>query len=310
MNEIKDIDDRVNAGCHTLSSVREKKRLLKQYCIGDSRQDTCCNRNQCKIIRNSTVLSTCCHNSISTDELKSHIYPILITATPRSGTVFMSSLLNELGLDIANDGQVVRKHGMVSWVHIFQDNSYDLAWVHARELHASKFKYVWHQLRDPLKCLTSIAFTEPLTDSSYQRFLQRHISLSAMDSSSHGNITLDEENILKQIYLSLQFYLQWHTFIFSLNIPTFRLEDLVEKKNMDIIDEIFYTLDQTPPEHDDILRLIDEEKIKSNQRPHRKTLSWSELCEVDADLTQQFLEMSQFFGYYHDVSNNTLCAHS
>lgn len=79
------------------------------------------------MIRNSTVLSSCCHNSISTDESKSHIYPILITATPRSGAVFMISLLYELGLDIAKDGQVVRKHGMVSWEHIFQDNSYDLA---------------------------------------------------------------------------------------------------------------------------------------------------------------------------------------
>lgn len=301
------LDHRIDGKRNKLPSVLEKKKWLDQYCVGDSHLEACCNRNQCEIIRNSTLFSTCCNNLISTDGSKSHVYPILITTTPRSGTVFISSLLNELGLDVATNGQIVKKHGMVSWVHIFQDNLYDLYGVHARELHDNKFKFIWHQLRDPLKSLTSIAFTEPLTESSYHQYLQRHISLPDMNTSFDEKMTSKKERNSKRILISLQFYLQWHAFIASLNVPMFRIEDLVEEKNMTIIDEIFRTLDQTPPNHDEIVHLIDDEKLKSNQRPHRKTLTWSELCEVDVNLTKQLLEMSQFYGYYHDISNDRLC---
>ena len=287
------------------------------YCVGDSHHNSCCKVKHCDLVRKSTLLSTCCNNSVTfeNDELSLE-YPLLITATPRSGTVFMTNFLNDLGIQLSKDSQYPKEHGMVSWVHVFKDSEYDpFPTLQAKDLHGSKFKVIWHQLRDPLKCLTSIAFTEPLVDQKYLDYLQRHISLS--DSNATVPVLMDPSQNLEQILIrrALEFYLQWHTFIQSLRVPMFRLEDIVERKNMTAVYEIFRSINKTIPEDDKILGLMDEDasiniakkKRINNQREHREVLNWTELCKVDIELTKRFLEMSRSFGYYQDILPDELC---
>ena len=99
---------------------------------------------------------------------ESKVYPLLITGTPRSGTNFIWSLLSQLQVDSQNKGgsqpvlrlahENLKADGLVSWLHIVPGA--DMLW--PKPTHNSKFHAIWHQVRDPLKSLTSMAFTEPL----------------------------------------------------------------------------------------------------------------------------------------------------
>jgi hypothetical protein len=91
----------------------------------------------------------------------------------------------------------------------------------------------------------------------------------------------------------------------------FRLEDIVERKNMTAVYEIFRSINKTIPEDNKILGLMNEDvstnMVKTNQREHREILNWTELCKVDIELTKRFLEMSRSFGYYQDILPDELC---
>jgi predicted N-acyltransferase len=87
----------------------------------------------------------------------------------------------------------------------------------------------------------------------------------------------------------------------------FRLEDIVENKNMTVLDQIFHSINEPIPDHDKVIRLIDENDTKTNRREHREVLKWEELCQVDVDLTKQFWDMSRSYGYYHDLVDDGLC---
>ena len=275
------------------------------YCAGDSDHPSCCTEAQCSVIRESTLFSSCCHHT-TTNETTT--YPLLITATPRSGTVFTVGLLNQLGLQVHNDGQRPGRDGMVSWLHIFED-VYQLLWVQG-ELHGSKFRTVLHQARDPLKSLTSIAFTEPLFRQDYESYLQRHINLTSpsdMDFAEQPEAPRSNRQASNNIYRALEFYLQWHTFIDSLQVPIFRLEDLVE--DISVVDKIFASVGRAAPNHNVTQHFLSENKrqrrrlakVNTNQRSHRAVLQWEELCRVHVEMANRVLELSQRYGYYKEI---------
>jgi len=198
------------------------------YCDRNSTHPDCCNEKHCQLIRKSTIYSACCHhvlppstttihdynnnhNNISGDT-KQHprrflvrrwqnppprhptLFPLLITATPRSGTVFIKELLEQLGVQVVNDWHNPWKDGMVSWMHIVNVNDNGKSgsgggYFGPTNLRQSLFWAGWHLLRDPLKALTSLAFTEPIgfddnnsTESNGRNnmvfFLNQHIALT------------------------------------------------------------------------------------------------------------------------------------
>lgn len=262
------------------------------FCIGDSAHSNCCSARRCEAIRKSTLLSTCCGNNST-----GAAFPLLITATPRSGTSFMSSLLTKLGIRIANDGQQPYGYGMVSWIHAFQDERYNLWWTKAQDLKGVKFGAVWHLVRDPLKTLTSVAFTEPVLKPRYARYLSRHIALRPSPNATGPGEA--------QILSGMQFFVQWHSFIDGLGVPLLRLDDLVAMKNLSALDDLFESIGAPPPDPIRVYRLINE--TLHNQRAHRDTLHWRELCQVDASWTRKFLELSQSYGYYSNMTTTEVC---
>ncbi|KAL7548850.1 hypothetical protein ACHAWF_012114 [Thalassiosira exigua] len=280
------------------------------YCIRDSNHSSCCTSQQCTYVCKSTLLSTCCGNVNDLNGKSSNVYPLIITATPRSGTVFTSGLLTKLNIPVANDRQTPKRYGMVSWVHIFQGSYSELWWTKAKDLKRSKFRVVWHQVRDPLKTLTSMAFTEPLLKKQYVGYLKRHIDLTIDENVTESN----KNKIL--IQRGLQFYVGWHSFIDSLNVPLLKLEDLVVDKNLTGLNALFASIDKPPPDPNHTKRLIDQQRrrrqrrnlVNHNQRKHRETLRWDELCGVDALLTLKFLALSQSYGYYTNMTAPDVCA--
>ena len=282
----------------------------------------------CQMVRKSTMFSELCNNTPPTYLEESTVYPLLITGTPRSGTVFVANMMNRLGVKLANDGQVPSpekyKHGMVSWVHIFKEPYNNLVWIKKQSISQSKFKTVWHQVRDPLKSITSIAFSEPLLNKRFSDYLERHITLSTMPmllayeknrramqyhNYTPFNSTLDTEtNSFIKVYRGIEFYLEWHEFLIAIKVPVFRLEDLMGSpdETYSTLVRLLQSIDMKPPNRTEISSVMGND-IGTNSRKHRDTLSWSELCYVHTGMTKRLLQMSQGWGYYKEKDTTTIC---
>jgi hypothetical protein len=303
----------VDVGSTSVKTLITRGNAVLIYCDQNSKHPSCCNPEQCKLVQKSTVYSECCHNvptAVTTHYgdhppgnrhqrriqsfprsqkylarkptkrewmrplTRAKMFPILITATPRSGTVFVQRLLRGLGLDVTNDSNTPRTDGMVSWMHIVNDNGY----FGPVKLMGSKFRAVWHQVRDPLKGLTSMAFTEPLEEgstksSAYLRFLQRHIQLTKKEilvtemrqqnmqllQQTNNQTVIDaaiEEQFL--IYRGMEFYTQWQRFIMALQIPRLHLEDLTESLNLTVLDSIFASAGKKKPPNQGLAKRLIE----------------------------------------------------
>jgi hypothetical protein len=121
------------------------------------------------------MYSPCCKTEVTHNTF---VLPLLITATPRSGTVATVNLLRALKLDVADDYDEVGQHGRVSWVHAFNEfdhiqhpnNSVPLPF-YTRPwelLVGDRFRTVLHLVRNPLASITSIACTEPVNPLNFE----------------------------------------------------------------------------------------------------------------------------------------------
>ena len=194
-------------------------------------QDVFCTVDFCRHVATTTLYCSCCGGS-SPRILR----PLLITGTPRSGTVYFGTLLSSLGLRMALDtGVATRNGGIVSWAHLYPDPHPDLHFTQHMEPPAY-YENVIQMVRDPLASLTSIAFTEPLLhDAGYLRFLHRHGAVSNATTVTFTNNQMAISNegtngteVIAKIRIrrALEFYTTWHRAIADLHVPLLRLEDL------------------------------------------------------------------------------------
>lgn len=273
-----------------------------RYCDRNSTQPHCCNPQRCQQIRKTTLYSACCHNLPDPTQKKKEsstldVYPVLVTGTPRSGTDFTKTLINNLGGNVTHDWNSVRggSGGMVSWMHLRKEDQDH--WFGPAELEGARFYSAWHQVRNPLKGLTSLAFSEPIQEIGYVPFLNRHIRVEGW---CHDDGIPPKEQYRCLLQQGLEFYTQWHEFIETLNLPRFRLEDLTEDHDLDLLDEIFASMDLPPPNHKKAMRLL-EGVHKTNSRKHRPTLEWWELCHANTTLTHKFFKLAKGWGYYPEL---------
>ena len=100
-------------------------------------------KDQCRTVEKSSWYSCRCVPKIKATKL----YPLIISATPRSGTVFTDTVLSELGLKLSNDwfqGHAVLPSGIVSWIHIFSDK---IDYFGPGKLNGARFYAFMHQVR-------------------------------------------------------------------------------------------------------------------------------------------------------------------
>ncbi|CAB9506465.1 expressed unknown protein [Seminavis robusta] len=267
------------------------------YCIHNSTSDYCCSEEHCAtIVARSTLYSECCgnvHNNKTGS--RSQIFPLLITSAPRGGTWFMQQLLTKTGLQgLTTDEHTPQHLGTVSWKHIFHQDKYYFGRQSTTHLYKSKFRVIWHLVRDPLKTLTSIAFTDPLWEDSdhsriYMNYIASHIPISNKTVlMAQFNITKEElEGVMQHrtiamnrnpklshflIFRGLEIYLYWQGFINYLNVPIFRLEDLAVDKNVTILDEIFRSVGRDPPSHQRVIQVLEAQQIKRHEHQRRREL--------------------------------------
>lgn len=332
-----------------------------EFCTHNSQSEDCCSEEHCAtIVSRSTLYSECCGNIHNSEpNSRSKIFPLLITSAPRSGTWFMQQLFTKTGLHGLTIDDMTPEHtGTVSWKHVFSQDGYYFGRTSVTHLYRSKFRMIWHLVRDPLHALTSLAFTDPLwedTDHSkiFMGYIASHVPMtnrSALlqkfdispteleDVLAHRSMETENRNVKLDNFLiwrGLEIYLYWHGFINHLNVPIFRIEDLAIKKNLTVLDEIFKSVDLPPPNHDKVKAILNAQeaahhkrrlrqtlhqgsrrlqnayartkRIRKGSRIHRSQLTWDELCRVSEVKAKAFLKMSHSFGYYLDISLDSLC---
>ena len=247
----------------------------------------------------------------------SHEWSLLVTATPRSGTVFTKLVLNKLGIHVVDDWHSPKiniSDGIISWIDAFYDEKEDH--IGPSRLHNTRFKYVLHQIREPLKSITSMC-TEPLLKGARhemgpqnRRFINRHI----------GDL-LDKERVDDgpgNVVDIMQFYYNWHMQLNLFGFPIFKVENFfmdnaTDETPLDTLNWIIETSelqDKVDKEflcdNDDKIELCMSDKlykilhIHPNSRPHRNTFTWDELFVLNEELAMKIWNMSQKYGYHYD----------
>lgn len=232
-----------------------------------------CELPSCEIVRRSRLYSERC----ATNKQE---WPLLITATPRSGTVSITRSLQSHGMDIQNDWGPHRRHGRVSWIHAFCDAEYGPKVTRSNHT----FAHVLHQLRDPVEGITSMC-TEPVHYLS-NSFLMNHINITIFDETDH----------LRTSRMVLEWWVGWQTFLAELKLPSYQIEGIQVKDIFRItgLERVYRSHQKRVP------------PVK-NKRDHRTAFSWQELFTIDPHLSVKAWKLAHYFGYeYPDVEFDRL----
>ena len=274
-----------------------------------------CTAEHCARIRRSSLCSPCCHTPTS------HVWPLIVTATPRSGTVATTNLLRKLGVKVSDDfasqsfTNMPTRDGMASWIHLFDAcddrrapsgrRCHSRPYFGPARLNGGRFLAGVHQVRDVLATVTSLSCTEPLDRADYAEFLDRHIAYA------DGNQTRNASEYRKSPFaLGLRFYVEWQEFIESLGLYTYKVEDFGNETRRDaVLNTTFALLGRTLPPRDVVQKAINATTGRTrlvNARSHRPTVTWQDLFRVDADLAARALILGRKWGYVYDVDEAAL----
>ena len=236
-------------------------------------------------LRSTKFVEGCTHNN-------GRKFPILISGVPRSGTMRTASLLQNLGIDIVHDFENVKSVGAVSWILAFrQENPYHYYGPVVFPA-GDAFNHVFHQVREPLACITSIACTEPWYKTHYQNFVSSNVDLKTkLFKNKNGDLSPQTK-----FGLSLRMFVQYHEFLDKISDLTFRMEDV----NVTLLKKIIQMANIEMPSEENFAKLNLGEKI--NARRHRKKISWKDLFAIDKNYAKRAQKLALKYGY--EISEN------
>ena len=258
------------------------------------------NSINCELMRESNLYIKECNFKVS------KVYPLLITSTPRSGTVAMVKLLNKIGIPIRDDwGRIAfNQIGAVSWILAFSDKHDNF--FGPVKINNARFNTIFHQIRDPLKSITSMC-TEPVTNDRYRSYIDRKINI---------NVTKYDKT---SIELRMIFWLEWHQKLDDFGFEKYKMEDVFSNPNTTKgYNIIYHILNKS-----NLLKYIKNKQFlngelpleflrKANSRKHRAYLNWNELLTVNYNIGINIYNKAIQYGYTYpswNVSNFTKLDH-
>ncbi|KAI9020538.1 hypothetical protein DFJ74DRAFT_769222 [Hyaloraphidium curvatum] len=212
-------------------------------------------------------------------------WPLLVTATPRSGTVAVQTALRSLGVLATDDWHDPGGHGTVSWMMAFRD---DRQFGPARTK-GGRFRVAVHLVREPLASLASLC-TEPVFLPEYGAFLGRHVPL---DLRPHARTR-------RRVPLLMQFWVEWHAHLDRLGLYVVRTEDPGAPHRI-----AAYAAAGTarrlvrragPPTNASATGHANATGFV-NSRAHRPPFTWDELWSADAGYARRAWDMARAYGY-------------
>ena len=221
-----------------------------------------CELPPCDFVLQSPLFSERCGT-------KPQKWPLLITGTPRSATVFATNLLKSHGMAVQNDWGAPAKHGSVSWIFAFEDeHNFGPA-----RTGGGTFKNVFHQVKDPLGSVASMC-TEPIFTSE-SAFLQRHVYMPSFyeEPKSHARA-------------ALEFCVEWHTYLLEMKLPTYKVENVTART--------IFQLAGLEEEYHEAASVVSG---STNARKHRPAFTWQELYTLDPRNAARAWSLAHRFGY-------------
>jgi len=213
---------------------------------------------------------------------------LLITGCPRAGTLFAANVWRRAGLDFGHEH--CRGDGSVSWFFAVDDDSYpDLPWknpkgrcAHVGERRSDyEFANVWHQVRDPLKCITSMSL---VVSREQWAWAARHIVLPDLK----GDVRR----------LALVHWVKWNALCAERASWTYRVEDF-EQHWPRMLLKLGMRPRPIPSVRKDTHRslrwskpFVDREAIKK-----MPDLTWDELYAIDERFAELAAKAAKEYGY-------------
>ena len=129
----------------------------------------------------------------------------LITGCSRSGTWYITKVLEMCGLEVAHEG--FARDGIVSWCALA--NTYETPWGPGRK--GMSFDHIFHQVREPLAAISSIYYTD-------------HEPAIVFAEKYLPQITPSDSRLVKVV----KFWIYWNQNAEKLAEWTYRIEDIEE----------------------------------------------------------------------------------
>lgn len=183
------------------------------------------------------------------------VYPLLITGTGRTGTLFVSDEFRRGGYDVSHDNMRVGTIGAVAWPlairetepfdqEVYNTSGYTLpnfariamGFKFLTDQPKARFRVVAHQTREPLACIASradrvgnmyapISYSNPHLFRDVLRYApsfppQEEVERWYRDRDNKGNWPVQ-----KRLRVALFHFVFWHDFVDAYADFTFRVED-------------------------------------------------------------------------------------
>lgn len=274
-------------------------------------------RDKCAVLRWTLKLAPECGDA------GKPVFPLLITGTGRSGTLFASETLRAKGYDIAHDNQPVGKHGAAAWPLALRETGrgnenttgYAFAGFAQDRLQRSllgpgataRFAVVLHQVREPLSCIASradrigrmvapIAYSNPHLFRDVLRYAPCFPPSDELQSWYADRADKHTWTLAKRLRVALFHYVFWNDFVDAYADHTYRVEDFD-------VDTIVRVARLGPPSE-----VIASRKKATGRPPKRNhfatkfvptNLSWADLAAVSPAVATCARRLARSYGYDH-----------
>lgn len=193
---------------------------------------------------------------------------VLITGCSRSGTMYISKLLTECHLDVGHEW--TGNDGLSSW--LFAVNAEIAPW--GTEPGSVTFKHTFHQVRDPLKVISSVFTHEP--QESWEYIISNIPEISWEDS---------------RLTKAAKFWYYWNLSAQAKSEWTYRVEDIAAALP-EMGRRLGIDLDNSA---------IERVPTNSNTRGnyyYPDEFKWTDLeAELTPELYENIRELARFYGY-------------
>jgi hypothetical protein len=252
-------------------------------------------------------------------------WPLLVSGMPRSGTVQTATVLNALGMEVNDDWHTPKKHGLVSWIHVFRDPTD--TWFGPVRLRGGEFGAIVLQTRHILDAFNSLLLHHPdAIDnvngigkfSDFGGFLCRHMDCTGPCWCTGGTcagIDPKATSMSCRRYRTLDFWVQWIRHTRSVSSHHYKIEDLMSANNasVTIIRRLFETAHLRQPEPGSILATIEKITAAGKGQNSRKAKTdpakptWLDIIDIDTSLGCAALKISIELGYPADAAATARC---
>lgn len=182
----------------------------------------------------------------------------LIIGCGRSGTTLVSALLQSAGLDIPHEKS--GSNGSVNWFKTSLPKFYLKL----------RFKYLLHQTRNPLECMSSC---QTIADKNWQK-ISRYIPIDNNES-----LTLK----------CAKYWYYWNKMAERKADLRYRIEDIREE--LPALLEFVGLAPSSPADFD----LLD--KAVNSRKDRYQPIAWEQIETLDADLHKHCIALANVYGY-------------